>query len=307
LSLIWALPARADLLRHCAEPTPLSAAQKDRLFRFAGVIKETLGQTGETLAIVARSGTDLRRFGLRYSHAGFSLKDSPIGPWSVRQLYYACDEDRPRLFDQGLSGFVLGGSDPALNFFSAVLLPSTESTALARVVSDRPRALSLLGGAYSANAYAWSTRFQNCNQWVAEMLALARPDPGAEAQPPLAARQQAQRWLRDQGYQPTPISVANPALALASTVFPWVHRSDHPSDDLAQQVFRVSMPASIEAFLRQQHPQARRVEFCQTARHVVVRRGWSPLPADCQPAAGDDVLVFDEAGTDRAGSVQRAL
>ena len=311
LGLALAPSARADPLRHCAEPAPLSAAQKDRLFRFAGLIRDTLGQTGEALAVVARSGTDLRRLGLRYSHAGFSLKDSDNGPWSVRQLYYACEQGRPQLFDQGLAGFVLGGSDPSLNFFSAVLLPRghADATALATAVADRPRALSLLGAAYSANAHAWATRYQNCNQWVAEMLALAWESPLTEAIPatppsPVAsARERAQHWLQAQGYAPTVISVANPLLVLASTVFPWVHRGDHPADDLARQVFQVSMPASIDAFVHQRHPQARRVEFCHTDRHVVVRHGWVPLPEDCQPGPGDEVLLFDapEPAGARAG------
>jgi hypothetical protein len=296
-----------------AVPGTHSAAQKDRLFRFADLIKHTLGQTGDALALVARSGTDLRRFGLRYSHAGFSLKDSDNGPWSVRQLYYACEEGRPRLFDQGLAGFVLGGSDPSLNFLSAVVLPQPDAAALHAVVTDRPRALSLLGAAYSANAYAWGTRFQNCNQWVAEMLALAWQSavpPFPSMRPPdlrISPRQQAQEWLYSQGYVPAAISVANPVLALASTLFPWVHREDHPADDLAQHLFRVSMPASIDAFVRLRHPQAKRFEFCHTERHVVVRRGWAPLSADCQPAPGDEVLQFDDADPGGARSEPQVL
>ena len=31
---------------------------------------------GETVALISRSGTDLSRFGIRYSHAGVSLKAS---------------------------------------------------------------------------------------------------------------------------------------------------------------------------------------------------------------------------------------
>ena len=305
------------MLRHCDAPTELSAAQKDRLFRFAGLIKDTLGRSGQSLAIVARSGTDLRRFGLRYSHAGFSLKDSENAPWSVRQLYYACDEGRPRLFDQGLSGFVLGGSDPSLNFFSAVLLPEADATTLAAAVADRRQALSLLGGDYSANAYAWSTRFQNCNQWVAEMLALAwqgnwqgtsQDTPSdAASTPEVSPRARAQRWLQTQAYAPTPISVAHPLLAIASVFVPWVHRGDHPVDDLAQQRFRVSMPASIVAFVKARDPQAQHLEFCHTDHHAVVRRGWAPLSADCQPGPGDEVLRFDEAGQGGTRSESQVL
>jgi hypothetical protein len=92
----------------CASPTPLDAVHKDRRLRLVARLRQLLeADSGRSAALVARSGLDLARFGQRYSHAGVSLRDSPNTPWSVRQLYYACDEDRPRLFDQGLAGFLL--------------------------------------------------------------------------------------------------------------------------------------------------------------------------------------------------------
>ena len=71
----------------------------------------TLEASGQAVALVARSGLDLDRFAVRYSHAGVSLRDSPNTPWSVRQLYFACEERAPRLYDQGLAGFVQGTRD----------------------------------------------------------------------------------------------------------------------------------------------------------------------------------------------------
>jgi hypothetical protein len=65
--------------------------------------------------------------------------------------------------------------------------PRPRPAALQAAALDTPLALQLLGGSYSANAHAFSTRYQNCNQWVAELLAEAwgparptrdRPRPG---------------------------------------------------------------------------------------------------------------------------------
>jgi hypothetical protein len=53
--------------------------------------------------------------------------------------------------------------------------------------------------------------------------------------------------------------------------------------------FQVSMPASIEAFVRQRMPQATRIELCYTPQHIVVRRGWEPIPSGCAPGAEDTV------------------
>ena len=51
--------------------------------------------------------------------------------------------------------------------------PAECRSALERAARDNRQALSLLGATYSANAYPFSLQYQNCNQWVAEMLAAA--------------------------------------------------------------------------------------------------------------------------------------
>ena len=77
------------------------------------------------------------------------------------------------------------------------------------------------------------------------------------------------------------------------SMIPWVHSDDHPSPDLEQAIYRVSMPASIELFVRAQVPDASRVELCHTDRFVVIRRGWQPIAAGCEPAPQDTVIRFD--------------
>jgi hypothetical protein len=282
------LSCQAGVFRYCDPPAELDAAQQDTLFRFAAVIKSTLDASGQGLALVARSGLDLSRFGMRYSHAGVSLRASPNGPWSVRQLYYDCDERKPRLFDQGLSGFLVGTGDPSIGYVSVVLVPEAE-VALERAVQDNRRAMRLLGSTYSANAYAFEPRYQNCNQWVAEMLAVAWGGVGDD----IDARAQAQRWLQARGYVPARFEVGNRVLMWLGGTLPWLHSDDHPPLDIEAQVFRVSMPASIEAFARTTVPGAQRLEFCHTGRRVVVRRGWEPIAEGCVPADGDTVISLE--------------
>ena len=307
--LACANPAAASTLvqQHCASPAPLSVAQQDRLLRFAAFIKSALDNTGQTVAIVARSGLNLSRFNLRYSHGGISLQASPNAPWSVRQLYYDCDTAQARLFDQGISGFVLGSDNPDLGFFSALLLPTAAANALLAQTLDKAKALQALHGRYSANAHAWSLRYQNCNQWLVETLALAWGASQASAstasastassftaptiieQPPRAA---AQSWLRRQGYQPQVLAVNNRLLMWVASALPWLHEDDHPSADLGAGLYRVSMPASVEAFVRQREPAAQRLEFCFNATQMVLREGWVPLDEECNAAPGDNVIIF---------------
>ncbi|OYT87649.1 MAG: hypothetical protein CFE46_10920 [Burkholderiales bacterium PBB6] len=299
----WAFSSGSASLRLCDSPSRLGAPEQDRLLRFAGRIKAELAASGQALALIARSGTDLRRVGLRYSHAGLALRDSAASPWAVRQLYYACEEGAPRLFDQGLPGFVMGADNPALGHVSVLLLPPGAAADLAQSALDKPTALSVLHPAYSANAYAFSTTFQNCNQWVAELMAVSwgrlsvpassEAAPAAVATNLATTRAAAQAWLQAAGYVPTPVQVRwRPVVWLAPLV-PYVHNSDHPEADLAAAVYRVSMPDALEAFARAQHPGAQRLEFCHDGRQIVLRRDGAPLPDDCSAGEGDTVWPLD--------------
>lgn len=281
------LTSHAGLPRFCDQPTALTAAQQARLLRVSAVVKDVLERSGQSVALVSRTGLDLGRLGLRYSHSGFTLRHSANGPWSVRQLYYACDAGQPKVFDQGLSGFLFGTDNPDSGALSLVFLPPDAALPLERTVLDTRQALALLGPTYSANAHAWSLRFQNCNQWTVELLAVAQ---GGLAE---ADRSAAQDWLRLQRYTPTVIDLGFAPLLWLSTLSPWVHTDDHPADDLHAARFQISMPASIEAFVRDQVPGATRVEVCHAGQRVVVHHGWTPVGDGCTPSDGDTVLALD--------------
>ncbi|HEY8879683.1 MAG TPA: DUF2145 domain-containing protein, partial [Roseateles sp.] len=252
-------------------------------------IREALARSGSEAALVSRSGTDLSRFGLRYSHAGIALAkgldDGPDAmPWAVRQLYYACAEGAPRLFDQGLAGFVSGSDDTDVGFVSVLLLPPEAAAPLAQATRDKALALGLLNARYSANAYPFSTTYQNCNQWVAELIAAA--SAGGRT------REEAQAWLQREGYAPEPVQVPG-WLLLAGYAMPWLHFDDQPRDQLRAGAVRTSLPGSLEAFALQRWPAARRVEFCHGPQGVVQREGGTPLAPGCVPREGDRVTMLD--------------
>ncbi|PTT88072.1 DUF2145 domain-containing protein, partial [Pelomonas sp. HMWF004] len=227
---------------------------------------------------------DLSRFGLRYSHAAIALADGLGQPWAVRQLYYACSEGAPRLFDQGLAGFVAGSDDTAVGYISLLLLPPEAAQRLATVALDKGMALGLLNARYSANAYPFSTDFQNCNQWVAELIAAATAG--------MATRADAQAWLQREGYAPEPVQ-ASPWLMLAGRFVPWLHFSDHPPEQLDAGAVQTSLPTSIEAFALKRWPAARRVEFCHGPQGVLMREGGQPLAKGCVPQDGDTAIAFN--------------
>jgi hypothetical protein len=259
-----------------------SAQFCDRELRFTAVMQEALSNTGSDAVLISRSGLDLSRFHLRYSHTAIAWK-AVDGTWSARQLYYACDEGNPRLYDHGLAGFVMGIDDAALGYVSMVALPFDAAQALRSAALDTPRALHLLAARYSANAYPFSLR---CNQWVMELLAVAwggLPDGGD-------LRERAQQWLREAPYRPQPVEVGSHALVFASSFVPLLHLDEHPQDDIYALKLRVSLPSTVEAFVRERRPASERVELCHDSRQVVVHRGWTPVSDGCTPGEGDRVV-----------------
>jgi hypothetical protein len=272
----------------CDRGHALSAGQQDKLLRFAAIVREELGEAEGNAALISRSGLDLSRFHIRFSHAAVAWR-SDSGAWSARQLYYACDEGRPRIFDQGLSGFAMGIDDPSLGYISIVRLPGDAAATLRDASLDKPRALRLLAAQYSANAYPFSLRYQNCNQWVMELLAAAWG--GLADGDDLRAR--AQGWLREARYTPEPVAVPSRWLMLASFFVPFVHLGDHPSADRDALRLQVSLPSTLEAFVREYLPGSERVELCHDGRQVVVHRGWTPIADGCKPGEGDRIVPLD--------------
>jgi hypothetical protein len=270
--------------RGCDPNRQVTATQQDRLLRFAAVVRQALAESGAQAALISRSGTDLSRFGLRYSHAGIALAEGLDTPWAVRQLYYACAEGQPRLFDQGLAGFIAGSDNVDLGYISLLLPPPEAATPLAATALDKPVALGLLDAHYSANAYPFSTRYQNCNQWVAELLAAASAGPRTRAD--------AQAWLQREGYAPEPVQAPG-WLLLAAHAMPWLHFDDQPREQLRAGAVQTSLPASLEAFALRRWPTARRIEFCHGPQGVVQREGGGPLAAGCVPEPGDRVMTLN--------------
>ena len=274
--------------RFCDRQQQLTASQQDRLLRFAAVVRDELGTAEGDAVLISRSGLDLSRFHIRYSHAAVAWRGD-TGAWSARQLYYACDEGRPRIYDQGLAGFAMGIDNPSLGYISIVRLPAQAAQALQRISQDRPLALHLLAESYSANAYAYSLRYQNCNQWLVELLAAALGNlaDGDDL------RDRAQLWLRQAHYAPEAVDIDSHALMFAANFVPLLHLDDHPEDDRFAMKLKISLPAAIEAFMREQLPGSERVELCHDGRQVVVHRGWTPIDAGCRPGAGDQVVLLD--------------
>ena len=272
----------------CDRARQTSAEEQDHILRFAAAVRDALDAFDKDTVIISRSGLDLARFQIRYSHAAIMSRND-AGSWTARQLYYACDEGHPRIFDQGLAGFVGGSDNPALGYISIVGMPSEQANAVRQAAQDSPRALGLLAATYSAIAYPYSTLYQNCNQWVIELLAISwgNLSNGEDT------RSRAQSWLKEASYDPQPVHVGSGLLIIGAAVTPLLHLSDHPRNEINTMELKVSLPASIETFVRQRLPDSEHIELCHDEAHIVVHHGWTPIAEGCLPGAGDQVLAFE--------------
>lgn len=259
--------------------------QQDRLLRLASAADRLLASEapGHQLAVVARDGTALDTVGQRYSHAGLALRDHPAGPFTVRQLYHDCQRGAPALYDQGMAGFLLGARNPWLErgerlqgpiHLAILWLPADAQAPLAQAALDKRLASSMLHPAYSANAYPFSTRYQNCNQWLIELMALAWGAPDVTP----GDRTAAQRWLRQQGFEGTVLDapwwlqLGAPFMIALS---PWMHSADRP----ASPAFPPASPKMSGRPSRRFH--STRHPTCHSTRRP--RAHSCPLPRPLQP------------------------
>ena len=76
LATLTATTGNAGSLSYCDGTAEPGAQTQDRLIRVASLVKAELERSGQTVALVARSGLSLQRLNQRYSHAGVSMRAS---------------------------------------------------------------------------------------------------------------------------------------------------------------------------------------------------------------------------------------
>ncbi|GAP36467.1 DUF2145 domain-containing protein [Piscinibacter sakaiensis] len=224
VALLAAAPA-AQAGRAC-DAKPLAAVDVARAMDLALATARALDASGATVAVLARAGQDLGRYGLRWSHLGFAYRvaeplDGRPGTWRVAHKLNHCGSARADLYRQGLGEFFL--DDPYEYRAAVVPLAPAVQAALAPVLADDARLAQLHTPAYSMVAYPWAQRYQQSNQWAIETLAMAR-------EPAAGTRERAQAWLRLQGYEPTTLRLGPLTRLGARATAANVAFDDHPDE-----------------------------------------------------------------------------
>ncbi|MFP5390675.1 MAG: DUF2145 domain-containing protein [Gammaproteobacteria bacterium] len=210
-----------------------------------------LDASNAQVALIARVGQDLSKYGLRYSHIAYVWRDHPKGRWTVVHELNECGTAHSSLYDQGLVNFF---SDDLFAWESVILVPSPDSQArIVRMLQgDAPRLLH--EARYNMLSYAFGTTYQNSNQWVLETYA------AAASALPVQGRAQAQAWLKLAGYAPITISIPA-AIRLGARMFKAnVAFDDHPfARRMTRQIDTVTVESMLK-FVRRVDPGAREMQ-----------------------------------------------
>lgn len=244
--LCASLPAWAG---QACDDKPLAAADAARSLDLALRTVAALDASGAQVALVSRAGQDLSQYGLRYSHMGIVVRDHPAGRWTVVHELNECGTASSALYEEGMGNFFL---TDLVRHEAQVVIPGPEAQArLAQLLAGRtPKRLH--EPRYNMLSYAFSTRYQNSNQWVLETWAAASAPAGD-----VATRDEAQAWLRAARF--AAITVHIPAATrLGARMFRAnVAFDDHPFDRrMAGSIDTVSTDAVVR-FVRDTDDAAR--------------------------------------------------
>jgi hypothetical protein len=243
--------------------------------RTALTVRDALDASGADLAILGRVGSDISKYGLRFTHAGIAVRRHPAGRWIVRHLLNNCGRPTSSLYDQGLMVFYL---DNPFAYDTLVLVPTRPVQEGLRHLVLGESALEMHEPAYSTLAYPFSRRYQNSNQWLLELLASS----GADGE---ISRARAQRRLRRTGYAPSTIALS-PWLKMGASLFKAnVRFDDHPPAENRGSRYSVVTVRSIGNYLRGTGQLAR--EFVVEAPESVAAVGSASFRGGAGQRAGD--------------------
>jgi hypothetical protein len=248
LILLMACSLNAQAGRVCEEKKATNASTFIAAMNLAEKTRSALDASKAQVALVARVGQDLSKYGLRYSHMAYVWRDHPRGRWIVIHELNQCGTARSALFEQGLANFFL---DDLFAYEADILIPSPQSQAriVAMLASDTP--LRLHRARYNMLAYAFSTEYQNSNQWVLETYAASASELAA------GDRSRAQAWLQLAGYRPLPIHVSAGARLGARLFSANISFDDHPFGRRAAGQIDTVTVESVTRFIRLREPGSR--------------------------------------------------
>ena len=234
----WAAPACT-----ARYPSPTTAAA---MHDMAALTVDTLeALDGVDVAIAARGGQDLSRYGLRHSHLAFVVRNA-AGNWEAIHLLNRCKSGVSALYREGLVNLV-GESALAAGLRVGIPTPALRAALMALLSPLSPQARALHHPRYSMLAWPGGDAYQNSNQWILEVLAAAMAQ--ADGEPALAQRRQAIDWLQQRGFAPSRLHIGVGKRLGARFFADNIAVTDHPASERISGNYLVVTVESVFDFL----------------------------------------------------------
>jgi hypothetical protein len=252
LAALCLMPPLALAGQSCA-PQQNAAATFIKAMALAEQSWHALDASGAQVALIARAGQDISKYGLVYSHMALVWRDHPEGRWTVVHELNTCGTAESALYNEGLGNFFL---DDMVSYQTEIVIPDAALQAsLVRLLAS-PTAQRLHENHYNMVSYAFSTEYQNSNQWVLEMLAAASAAPGT-----VETRGEAQAWLTAVHFEPITVDIPA-ATRLGARLFAAnVAFDDHPfGRRMAGKIDTVTVD-SVFRFVERRDPVARIIDL----------------------------------------------
>lgn len=206
-------------------------------------LNKDLKRSGAQVALVARVGSDISKYGMYYTHVGIAVKDFPgrRNKWTMVHLINKCGTAQSAIHAQGLAHFFLEDLYNT-DYQISLLDPETQErlnrairTSLVKEVHEAH---------YSMLAYPFATDYQNSNQWVLEFIEAA--DSGQNS------RSRIQQLLQEKGYKPSIIAIGRLTQWGASLFKANVRFDDHPLEEQNTYSYSTVTVDSILQYLEKQ-------------------------------------------------------
>jgi hypothetical protein len=236
--VLVAATARAG--QQCEEKPPTPSALENGL-NLGVKVSEALESSDVEVALIARVGQDLSKYGLKHSHMAFVVRDHPQGRWTVVHMLNHCGRADSGLFAEGLGMFFM---DTPFRYEAMLVIPSAAiQTRLKKIIaSDLP--IQFKSQRYNMLAYPFNVASQNSNGWVLELLSAGLTDINIDT------RLKAVSYAKVRGFEPTTIHLNTLERLGAGVTRQNVNFDDHPfGRRMAGKIDTVTV-ASVVTFLQ---------------------------------------------------------
>lgn len=216
-------------------PSPEVAA---KAIASASALEAQLNKGDDAVVLIARMGQDLSEYKLTYSHLGYAVKKDD-GTWVVVHKLNECGTAKADIFEQSLTQFFM---DDLYKFQAGVWRLSPEVQARLKPELLGKGSLALHEAAYNMVAYPYSTKYQNSNGWVLEVLTKG-------VDPAISNRADALALLKKAGYTPSTMKVSAFKRLGARVTKANMAFDDQPSDSRWAGRIQVATVDSVAAFM----------------------------------------------------------